>query len=529
VSKPTTVTGRELYELVPTVYRVKDEDGHLSRYLDACGVLLDRLRATLEQRLADAFPASPPEAMPAQSWLLPYFADLLDVRLVSPLVPGRRGEVARAIAWRQRKGTLATLEEIAETVGGFEAETQEGWQRVAVTPRIDRPLLPAAAYGESEPDPSDPQVARRHPALPAVTVDVTLPSRAVACDPAHPRAKLTRFRGHPVSWRQLNPHGEPCFPGSFEDASARTADMRTPDPHAPERGLFHPRRLLVFTPPPLGFFPFEVTPLNWGDRGDHPELVTDSGGDPRTIANPSRRPGSALPPATVLITTSPPLFTAASVTVEDLLFTGTLHLSAGRITLRRVAAKKLVVDTGGVDVPVIDAVDCLFDEIEAPDGLVRLEATTVMKSLACRRLQASDCLLAGTATVQGPAGSPRSCVRYSRVPASLLALPQSRLERLALTAADPIFSVFEHCAREGGSRLNDQFGDPGYGTLHPATPDAICSGAEDGGEMGADHFRASSLARAAVLTKLEEFLPVGIEAVLVPDPRLLVEPPRIVP
>jgi hypothetical protein len=533
VNRPTTVAGRELYELLPTVYRVRDGDGHLGDFLDACGSLLDRLRATLEQRYADAFPATPAEAMPAQTWLLPYFADLLDVHLVSPLVEGRRGEVARAIAWRQRKGTLATLEEIAETVGGFEVEAQEGWYRVAVTPRVDRPLLPAAAFGEvSEPDPGNPLVARRHPALPVTTVDVTLPSRAIAADESHPRAKVSRFNGKRVAWRQLNPHGVPCFPGSFEDGSRRIPDVRTP---GPSRGIIHPRRLLLFVPPATGFFPFDVIELPWGERGDHPEHVLDSGDpsdplDPRTIVNPSRRPGSLVPPASVFITTSPAAFTTQRVVVEDLVFTGTLRVSSGgRIELRRVAARRLVVDTTDIAVPVIDAVDCLFDEIDAPAGLVRLESTTVMDRISCRRLQASDCLFGGEVELLPRNPDPRSCVRFSRVPSDLLERPLTRLERAAVTTAEPIFFAFEHCAREGGSRLVSSFGDPGYGVLHPATPDAICAGAEDGGEMGADHHRATCLARAAVLAKLTEFLPLGIEAVLVPDPRLLVEPPRIIP
>jgi hypothetical protein len=527
VSTPTTLTGRELYDLLPTVYRVKDDAGDLCRYLDACGAILDRLRATLEQRLADAFPASPPEAMPAQSWLLPYFADLLDVRLISPLVEGRRGEVARAIGWRQRKGTLTTLEEIAETVGGVEVEAQEGWYRVAVTPRVDRPLLPAAAFGEpSEPDPHNPLVARRHPALPVATVDVTLPSRAVAADPSHPRAKVSRFNGQAVAWRQLNPHGVPCFPGSFEDASRRIPDVRTP---GPSRGFVHPRRLLLFAPPTTGFFPFDIVEVQWGDRANHPEHIADSGGDPRTIVNPSRRPGSTVPPASVFVTTSPGTFTAQQVVVEDLVFTGTLRVSGGRIELRRVAARRLVVETEDVETPVIDAVDCLFDEIDAPDGLVRLEGTTVMESLICRRLQATDSLFAGEVDVQFENPDPRSCVRFSRVPADLLAFPLTRLERVALTTAEPIFFAFEHCAREGGSRPVGSFGDPGYGVLHPATPEAVAFGAEDGGEVGADHHRATCLARAAVLAKLANFLPLGIEAVLVPDPRLLVEPPRMIP
>lgn len=512
---PATVTGRELYELLPVVYRVRDTDGHLARYLDACGTLLDRMRATLEQRLADAFAATPPgvsAGMPAQSWLLPYFADLLDVRVVSPRLDGRRAEVASAIAWRQRKGTLATIEEIAEKVGGAEVEVQEGWRRVAVTPRLDRPLLPAAAYGEPEPDPRNPLVARRHPALPAVTVDVTLCSRAVAADPAHPRAKVSRFRGNPVAWRQLNPHGAPCFPGSFEDASRRTPDVRTP---GPSRGHVHARRLLLFVPPTTGFFPFDAVEVAWAQRHPH---VSDPGGDPRVIFKTAQQ--------AVFITTSPPTFTAQSVAIRDLVFDAPVRVSGGRIRLEKVAARRLVVDTADVEAPVIEAVDCLFDEIEAPDGLVRLEGTTVMKSLSCRRLQASDCLFAGTIDLHPAAGDPRSCVRFSRVPRAFTA---PRLDRAALTAAEPIFFAFEHCSREGGPRPVDRFGDPGYGVLHPATPDAIRFGAEDGGEMGADHHRATCLAQAAVLTKLEEYLPLGIEAVLIPDPRLLVEPPRIAP
>jgi hypothetical protein len=348
-------------------------------------------------------------------------------------------------------------------------------------------------------------------------------ARAIAADESHPRAEVSRFRGQPVAWRQLNPHGVPCFPGSFEDASRRIPDVRT-------RGTIHPRRLLLFVPPPTGFFPFDAAALQWGERGDHPDLVLDSGGDPRTVVNPSRRPGSLIPPTSVVITTSPGTFTAQQVVIEDLTFTGSIRVSGGRITLRRVAAKGLLVETAGVDAPVVDAVDCLFDHVEAADGLVRLEGTTVMEDLTCRRLQATDCLFAGTVDLQAKKADPRSCVRFSRVPANLAGLPATRLERVALTTAEPVFFAYEFCPGAGGApRRNDTFGDPGYATLDPATPDAITSGAEDGGEMGADHQRATCLARAAVLTKLAEFLPLGIEAVLVPDPRLLVEPPRIIP
>ena len=140
----TSDSGRRLYQLLPALYRERD-DGDLASYLDAAGVLLDQIRHTLDQRLADCFPDEPAEGSPAQDWLLPYFARLLDARLVSPRPEGRRAELARAVAWRQGKGTLAVVEAIAEAVAGLEVEVQEGWRRVAVTARVDRPLLPARA------------------------------------------------------------------------------------------------------------------------------------------------------------------------------------------------------------------------------------------------------------------------------------------------------------------------------------------------------------------------------------------------
>src|SRR5439155_711940 len=111
-------------QLLAAIYRDRDnttpqELGDLGKYLDACGEVLDLLRGTLEQRLADSFPDNPLDAnkRAAQPWLLPYFAQLVDVRLVSPDPAGQRDEVAQAVAWGQRKGTVACIEEIAESVG----------------------------------------------------------------------------------------------------------------------------------------------------------------------------------------------------------------------------------------------------------------------------------------------------------------------------------------------------------------------------------------------------------------------------
>src|SRR5262249_47556294 len=114
--------GAQLYAGLPEIYRTRDKDGDLARYLDACGGLLDGVYASLRQRLDDNFPDS------CQEWLIPYFADLVDVMPRSPEPSGRRREVASGIAWRQRKGTAACTEDLAEAVADAEVELQEGWQ-----------------------------------------------------------------------------------------------------------------------------------------------------------------------------------------------------------------------------------------------------------------------------------------------------------------------------------------------------------------------------------------------------------------
>jgi len=516
VNGSRTVTGKQLYALLPEVYRTRD-NGDLESYLDACGALLDLVRGTLDQRLADCFPDREPPVRAAQDWLLPYFAQLLDVRLVSPHTEGRREEIANAVGWRQRKGTLSSIEGIAEAVGQLEVEADEGWRRVAVTPRIGLPLMPAGPSLAPGPaiDSSHPIEAARRPGLPVVTPDVRRAARAVRSDAADPAAKASRFAGQTHYWRQAELQGVPCFPGSFDDPSRRLVDMRSPSWRG---GHYHPRRVLLFVPPPTGFFPPDQVRLNWGDRETRPDLFAraeSEDGDRLHMFNPSFQPGAEDPRRVLSFETSPQAFDEWSkVEIDDLNFLGSVRVAQGAIKLRGVAMKKLIVDTGGTS-PVIDARDCLFGTIEAPNGQVRLEYCTVGR-LDCRSLEASDCLFVDRLEV-----AEGGCVRYSRLaPGGAGSQPFQSAEN---TTETPVFFDFRICG-EPGAR-SSQFGQPGYGVLHPATPESICFGAEDGGEMGAYHERRYCLQGAAVLDKLEDFLPVGIAAVLVPDPRLLTPPP----
>lgn len=402
-------------------------------------------------------------------------------------------------------------------------ELHEGFRRLATTARIGWPLLPAWSWGEAdEPDKKVPQDMATHPGLPAVTPDLRRPSRAIKADAANPAARTSLFDGQSVTWRQLDRHGGPCFPNSFEDQSRRTVDLRTPDV---AYGRYHPRRVLVFYPPPTGFFPRDTVRFEWSDRDEHPEYFPDGSSKPHRISNPSPEKTSAA--ISVTVEGDPDAFTDADVhEIERIHFDGTVTVDSGRLVLREAAFRRIVVHSPAGIEPVLEARDCLFDEIEA-NGLVRLVGCTVMKKLSCTNIQASDCILPDDVTLSVVGGDP-GCIRYSRVPPALLGFPPAvvLIHKHSLTTVNPVFADFKTCVAGKETRSAD-FGSPGYGVLDPATPESISAGAETGGEMGAYGHRRYCLQRTATQDKLRGFLPLGIEAVLIADPRLLQPPPAL--
>ena len=242
-AQPSSIHGENLFALLPEVYRERDTAAqtahreHLRGYLNAHGVLLDRLRATLEQLYADHFPDVPEAGRVCQAWVVPYLADLAGATIVSPFTNGQREEVANAVRWNKAKGTLRAAAEIAEAVTQTEAELQEGYARLARFAVGGEPILPATAYGEAQhpidtlaanPDQTvswlsiNPQLAALHPGQPAATVDFRMASRSVLALPGSDGSRQSRF-GHypgtwppqdnapaiaetaPVAWRQANP------------------------------------------------------------------------------------------------------------------------------------------------------------------------------------------------------------------------------------------------------------------------------------------------------------------------------------
>lgn len=138
-----------LFRLLPQVYRQRDERrGYPLRAL--LGIIereVNLVEANIDELYQDWFIET------CQEWVVPYIGDLLGYQVVpaagrplgtsgegeaalhdATLVPRR--EVARTMALRRRKGTLALLELLAEAVAGWPARAVEMYTLLAVTQNV---------------------------------------------------------------------------------------------------------------------------------------------------------------------------------------------------------------------------------------------------------------------------------------------------------------------------------------------------------------------------------------------------------
>jgi len=540
MTNPPT-SAEQLYDLLPSIYRERDHqtdpvDPHLRRYLDSHGVLLDRVRGTLEQLYADHFPDLPAGGPACQDWIIPYLAELVGANPVSPFPNAQRQEVANQVRWTKRKGTLTAVEEIVEAVTQAEGELQEGWTRVARTPSIGAPLLSARIFGEPDRHPVDviyqdgpadhpltsvnPQTAARHPGLSVATIDLRRPSRAVRGEPGAPGVKESRFDGlryiwprdedaaayRPsvlVAWRQRFRHGVPCFLGSYEDLSPRTADLRTPD-EAGRVGRYHHKRLIVYLPPPYGLCPPDPETVTLpGDWAANP-IATD-GSLEFGIDAEGRQILRNITAGSVVIEDDIVIDTEGIVRIERLRIDGTVTVRGGRLEVYRSAIRTVDIQPEAGATVEIDARDSLFGSIIGRACKVLLEYCTVLDSFqADAELWASEAILPDDLTVAA-----LRCARYSRLPREF---PTTRQNSTRNSHAKPLYLETEFC-------------EPGCGVLRTDCDPTLLRGAEDGGEMGAYHAWRHHALREALMRKLNDFMPIGIDPVIVWDERLLCAPP----
>ena len=117
-----------LAELLPRWHRLRDEQTGepLRALLEVIGEQIERIGGDLDELYDDWFVET------AADWVLPYLGDLVGYRPL-PGVAASRRDVAATIGYRRRKGTLALLEDLAESVTGWPARAVETSRLLAVT------------------------------------------------------------------------------------------------------------------------------------------------------------------------------------------------------------------------------------------------------------------------------------------------------------------------------------------------------------------------------------------------------------
>ena len=191
---------------------------------------------------------------------------------------------------------------------------------------------------------------------------------------------------------------------------------------------------------------------------------------------------------------------------EGLIFKNTIEVDSGRLELDRCAALSAEVHSVDVVEPVLTITNTLCKRIQAESGLVELQYSTILTSSVVEKINASECIFNGLIRKNHNLTSPpgAGCVRYSSL------LPSQKTGLLTIFNSHKISAVF----------YTTEYLAQGCGVLHPATNRKISQGAEDGGEMGSCHHMYISARRNAVITKLDDYLPIGMTATLIPDSTL---------
>jgi hypothetical protein len=118
----------------------------------------------------------------------------------------------------------------------------------------------------------------------------------------------------------------------------------------------------------------------------------------------------------------------------------------------------------------------------------------VSDSIVWAALAAADTWAAGLVADRKQEG----CVRFSFLPYGSVTPRRFECVEQALAGPQPLFRSL-------------RYGDPGYLKLLVATDDVIRQGADDAGEMGAFHFVLAPQRETDLKTRLQEYIPVGLE------------------
>ena len=127
-----------LYNLLPALYRLRDQEPDQAEALRALMALIEEqflaLEADVDQLYDDAFIET------CQEWVVPYIGDLLGVKPLQRIAQtgfSQRAYVANTLDYRQRKGTLTVLEQLARDVTNWPARAVEYFQLMEWTQNLN--------------------------------------------------------------------------------------------------------------------------------------------------------------------------------------------------------------------------------------------------------------------------------------------------------------------------------------------------------------------------------------------------------
>jgi hypothetical protein len=162
---------------------------------------------------------------------------------------------------------------------------------------------------------------------------------------------------------------------------------------------------------------------------------------------------------------------------------------------------------------IVDATDRALAAYAALDGesgggALTMQGCTVVGKVHAQVLTlVSDSIIWATASDGWVSGLiadrlQTGCVRFSFLPVNPVIPRHFECVEQALASPAPIF-------------FSLRYGSPGYLKMLACTDDGIRRGADDGGEMGAFHFVLAPLRESDLTVRLQEYLPVGLDAGIV--------------
>lgn len=130
----------DFYELLPSLYRMRDEERHgaLRALLRILQQQADRIRLNIDDLYDDFFIETCAE------WAVPYIGDLVANNPLYEVTSTRRADVARTLQYRHGKGTQRVLEQLARDVTGWSTHVVPFFELLEWTQNVNHIRLTAA-------------------------------------------------------------------------------------------------------------------------------------------------------------------------------------------------------------------------------------------------------------------------------------------------------------------------------------------------------------------------------------------------